>query len=614
MSSSYYANGKVNLLELKEWLRREFLTFFEECSGRKLIVWDNSLTGPIGLVAEYAVLKERGVDKMFDLKQIDLLKAKDVADFNHIFFIVKAKLDLMEIIANHIFSIERDKKVNQARDYHIIFVPRKTLICERKLQDLGVFGTFKDNIKDFSLDLIPLDYDLLSMENHDVYKDCFLYNDNTHLYHVAKAIMTLQTIYGTIPTIYGKGKCSKMLSDMLSHMARDISNINEHQTTTKIDTLILIDRTMDHLTPMMMQLTYEGLIDENFGIKFTQLEMPQVKDQNSIGGNIVETKRTVITLNSTDSLYAEIRDKNYNAVSSVLSRTAKELQQQYEQKNQLKSASEMRSYVEKTLKTYQTRKTSLSNHTTIAGVLKDVTENDEFMEDLKCQQELINNFEIDKVNQTIISFIAKGYNIHKVLRLICVHCFVSNGLKPKILEAYKREIVRAYGFKYIELFSNLQQVGVIYPQTTAKTFLVLSKAFKLIADDLNEQEPNDISYVYSGYAPLSVRLCQYLTKQNWKSFSEAIDALPGIGAFFQHNQKAHTKRRTSVSSINSNQSLQTSSEQKTVLVFFIGGCTFAEISALRFLSQTDDSPADFIIATTAIVNGSNLIKSIVDID
>ena len=54
--------------------------------------------------------------------------------------------------------------------------------------------------------------------------------------------------------------------------------------------------------------------------------MPQPKNS----GNIVESKRQIISLNSTDNLYAEIRDKNYNAVSFCLSRTAKELQQAYE--------------------------------------------------------------------------------------------------------------------------------------------------------------------------------------------------------------------------------------------------------------------------------------------
>jgi hypothetical protein len=30
------STGKVNLLELKEWLRREFLTFFEDSAGKKV--------------------------------------------------------------------------------------------------------------------------------------------------------------------------------------------------------------------------------------------------------------------------------------------------------------------------------------------------------------------------------------------------------------------------------------------------------------------------------------------------------------------------------------------------------------------------------------------------
>ncbi len=90
-------------------------------------------------------------------------------------------------------------------------MPRKSHLCEKKLKELGVYGSFKDNLKEFFLDLIPLDYDLLSMENTEIYADLFLYNDCTYLFHIAKSIMTLQTLYGIIPNIYGKGKFSKVL-------------------------------------------------------------------------------------------------------------------------------------------------------------------------------------------------------------------------------------------------------------------------------------------------------------------------------------------------------------------------------------------------------------------
>jgi hypothetical protein len=58
---------------------------------------------------------------------------------------------------------------------------------------------------------------------------------------------------------------------MLLHMRREFLGNNDYKEhdSSKIDNLILIDRTYDPLTPLMTQLTYEGLIDENFSIKFS---------------------------------------------------------------------------------------------------------------------------------------------------------------------------------------------------------------------------------------------------------------------------------------------------------------------------------------------------------
>lgn len=41
------------------------------------------------------------------------------------------------------------------------------------------------------------------------------------------------------------------------------------------------------------------------------------------------------------------------------------------------------------------------------------------------------------------------------------------------------------------------------------------------------QEPNDIAYVYSGYAPLSVRLARLLSHPGWRSIEEVLKILPG---------------------------------------------------------------------------------------
>ena len=41
---------------------------------------------------------------------------------------------------------------------------------------------------------------------------------------------------------------------------------SENQISPQIDCLLLIDRNVDLLTPLCTQLTYEGLIDEIYGI------------------------------------------------------------------------------------------------------------------------------------------------------------------------------------------------------------------------------------------------------------------------------------------------------------------------------------------------------------
>lgn len=62
-----------------------------------------------------------------------------------------------------------------------------------------------------------------------------------------------------------------------------------------------------------------------------QLEIPQerLKPQTSETSkvNVVEMKKSIVILNSADSLFGEIRDRNFHAINHVLSRTAKELQQ-----------------------------------------------------------------------------------------------------------------------------------------------------------------------------------------------------------------------------------------------------------------------------------------------
>ena len=59
--------------------------------------------------------------------------------------------------------------------------------------------------------------------------------------------------------------CLQHVVDMMLRLRRELEG-QEPQITPQIDNLVILDRTVDLLTPMLTQLTYEGLIDEIYGI------------------------------------------------------------------------------------------------------------------------------------------------------------------------------------------------------------------------------------------------------------------------------------------------------------------------------------------------------------
>lgn len=190
------------------------------------------------------------------------------------------------------------------------------------------------------------------------------------------------------------------------------------------------------------------------------------------------------------------------------------------------------------------------------------------MENLNVQQQIYRGNHSDKAHEIIEKYIAKRESLNKVLRLICIQSYCSNGLKPKIFEQYKRDILQAYGFENIITLQNLERAGLIKLQTSnTRTYATLRKTLKLIVEDVNEQNPKDISYTYSGYAPLTVRLAQFLHRPGWRSIEDVLSHIPG--PTIQEVQ------------VPQNPTSFSSSQPKCTLVFFIGGVTFAEIAALR---------------------------------
>ncbi|XP_055845679.1 vacuolar protein sorting-associated protein 33A-like [Episyrphus balteatus] len=138
---------------------------------------------------------------------------------------------------------------------------------------------------------------------------------------------------------------------------------------------------------------------------------------------------------------------------------------------------------------------------------------------------------------------------------------------------------------------------------------VVNKTLNLTVDDVVEVAPKDISYVHSFYAPLTVRIVeQSLKPLGWQSLKSSINVLPGkTFEDFQAQLIGINGRQSSTPSEGSSLNVP-----RVVLVFFVGGCTFAEISALRFLSQQEDNNVEFVIATTKLLNKNSFLDTLIE--
>ncbi|XP_063000469.1 vacuolar protein sorting-associated protein 33A [Elgaria multicarinata webbii] len=593
--AAHLNSGRVNLMALREAGRKELREFLDKCAGSKAIVWDEYLTGPFGLIAQYSLLKEHEVEKMFTLKAGRLPHA----DVKNIIFFVRPRLELMDIIAENVLSEDRIR--GPQRDFHILFVPRRSLLCEQRLNDQGVLSSFLLR-EEYSLDLIPFDGDLLSMESESAFKECYLENDQTCLYHAAKGLMTLQALYGTIPQIFGKGECARHVANMMIRMKREFSG-SQNAIFPVFDTLLLLDRNVDLISPLATQLTYEGLIDEIYGIQNTYVKLPPEKfapKKQGEGGKDLPTEPKKLQLNSAEELYAEIRDKNFNAVGSVLSKRAKIISAAFEERHHAKTVGEIKQFVSQ-LPHMQAARSSLANHTSIAELIKDITTSEDFFDNLTVEQEFMSGIDTDKVNNYVEDCIAQKHPLIKILRLVCLQSVCNSGLKQKVLDYYKREILQTYGYEHILTLNNLEKAGLLKAQLGSRNnYPTIRKTLRLWMDDVNEQNPNDISYVYSGYAPLSVRLAQLLARPGWRSIEEVLKMLPG--PHFEERQQLPTGL----------QKKRQQGENRVTLVFFLGGVTYAEIAALRFLSQMEDGGTEYVIATTKLINGTSWVKSLME--
>ncbi|XP_029000592.1 vacuolar protein sorting-associated protein 33B [Betta splendens] len=594
---------------LKRLAKDQLIYLLEQLPGKKDLFIDADLMSPLDRIANVSTLRQHEVDKLYKVEYKPIISTSD-----QICFLIRPRIQTVKWICD---VANTDKTAGKFRRYKIIFTPQKFYACDAVLEEQGIFGDVTTD--EWPFYLLPLDEDIISLELPEFFRDNFLAGDQRWVRTISNVLHQLYSLYGPFSKVYGIGRCSKMAYDAWKQN-KEGEQKADHAAIGK---MVLIDRDVDYVTPLCSQVVYEGLVDDIFKIKCGCVEFgPDVTSDN---------KSVKVMLNSEDKVFAEIRNEHFSNVFGFLSQKARNLQTAYDKRRGM-DIQQMKTFVSEELKGLKQQHRLLSLHIGASeSIMKKKTKQD-FQELLKTEHSLLEGFEIRKCISYIEEHISRQVSMVESLRLLCLLSITENGLLPKDYRSLKAQYLQSYGVHHLLTFANLRQLGLLVEQQPGETLTVMeSKVGKLVNDkaagkltdafsslakksnfralskklnlvpkseEYDLRIPRDMAYIFSGaYVPLSCKLIeQVLERDGWTGLEEVIRLLNG------HEFTGPGCNGVDLGVKND--------AQRIILVMFLGGCTFSEISALRFLGR--EKGFKFIVVTTAITNSSRLLEALLD--
>jgi len=585
----------------------------------KAMIFDPDLTASINLMIPISTLRTLGVVSFYYLEETNIK-----TDAVYLIYIIRPEFMSCKRITEHILS---NNKLGLKKNYYIVFLPKTNIQCNRVFECAGIWSNVK--IFELPIRLVPLDYDLLSMEYLGAFRSVMLDRYDLPLFTITESLINLQEKFGLIPCIQGIGSQSRFVIEELIRQRTDqeYSYSSKYMcmanTIPQIGRMIIIDRECDFVSPLLTQLIYGGLIDETIGIKDNTINISvPVEKKTNTSIKTEKDKNITVRLDSTDPVYELLRDTGVSSIGTFLEGKLAEYSIVYKKLNQEKNNTNIAGLarLEK-----QFPQNLLSTHFNIANKIISSLKEPQNIEALDIEQNLllgiqkglINN-EIPKYKERILSILNnKTSPLNKILRICCLYCIVNDGIDLEWCSVLQHIIILKFGSKYCFIIEHLLKIGMLHPPLSqyAGSWEKLKKDFLLLPDQDNN-DPNDISFIFGGYAPLSCRIIEYaLTIPLRMLIRKQKKDILYNGWIDRSISKKMQKVSDTVFNVVQNINLKYLDEEQitsmgsVVLVFFIGGITYAEISALRFITKINPGK-HIIIATTKVINGNNFIESL----
>ena len=325
-------------------------------------------------------------------------------------------------------------------------------------------------------------------------------------------------------------------------------------------------------------------------------------------------------------------------IFTMLSSYAKALQQQQSKASTL-NITEMKKFVQTNLKDIQAQSRAIALH---ISALEEIQKRKGpiYEKVVPIELSLLQGTGYKDALLTLEDFIAQKYPIDCVLKLMCLTSHCNSGIVTSDMERIKSQFLQTYGFERLININRLLGMGLIYTRETLARRTIQAGAQHLqatshapsqktnsipfqqvvkklgLSNKSSTQQTTDANpglvdesspaYVFNGaYLPIACKIVQETLERskqpsNLTEYYKELETTLGVPCTL-----------LDISGIVS-ESAMSCDASKTVLIFFIGGYTLAEVAAFRHLQTS--LGYHFVICSTCNITGRTLINSILECD
>jgi hypothetical protein len=234
--------------------------------------------------------------------------------------------------------------------------------------------------------------------------------------------------------------------------------------------------------------------------------------------------------------------------------------------------------------------------------------NEQYIQYIKNEQILLTGVLPPNLHLFYEDYISDKRELYKLLKLMSIESLTLGGIKD--YNSIKKDILNVYGYQNIFLFRDLEKLGWLRDKSYSKNsinmnYIQLCEKLELVKMDYNNEKPEDSSYVMGGYCPIGLKLIEKGLEGKWNKIQDIIKKIPGEASFPNDESEIYNPTE----------------EINTIFLVFIGGVTYTEIEAVRFLNRKFKENYDksisknptriqLIIITTCILNTNKIFSNL----